>query len=453
MQYFNNNKYWYKKVIQVSFPLVVSSSTTMVMEVTDRIFLANYSLDAIAAATPGGITAFLFICFFMGIADYVNVFIAQYTGAGKDSKVGTALWQSIWFSLFSALVLAGLWFIAVPLFKLGGHAPGVQHLEVVYFRILCAGAGIYVFQTGLSCFFSGRGITRPVMLVNITGAVFNIPLNYVLINGIGPFPELGIAGAGIATAASWVLMALLFIFLVFTPENDRRYNVIKDWHFNKILFIKLMKFGVPGSIQFCMDIFAFTFFIFMVGRVGTAELAATNIVLSINSLGFMPMIGFSIGVSTLVGQALGNNCPEDAAAAAKSTFHIIYLYLLMLIIAFLFTPEWLLGIFKAENSPEYAEIEKTGIILLRFVSCYLFFDAHYMVFTGVLKGAGDTYFIMWTIFLVSILVMILPLYIGVILYGAGLYYAWTCTTLYIFSLFFLSLWRYHTGKWKSMRLI
>ena len=67
----------YRQVLRVSLPLVVSMSSTMVMEFTDRIFLANYSLDAIAAALPAGIAAFFFISFFLGTAQYLNVFIAN----------------------------------------------------------------------------------------------------------------------------------------------------------------------------------------------------------------------------------------------------------------------------------------------------------------------------------------------------------------------------------------
>ena len=74
-------------------------TTTVVMTFTDRVFLANYSLDAIAAALPAGITAFVFIFFFADTAGYCNVFVAQYTGSGALSRVGSALWQAVYFAL------------------------------------------------------------------------------------------------------------------------------------------------------------------------------------------------------------------------------------------------------------------------------------------------------------------------------------------------------------------
>ena len=445
----------YRDVLRISLPLVASMSSTMIMEFTDRIFLANYSLDAIAAALPAGITSFLFISFFMGTAQYLNVFVAQYTGSATLHRVGAVLWQGIYFSVLSGVVMASLYFLAEPLFRFSGHSPEIQTLEVIYFRILCLGSGILIIGTSLSCFFSGRGRTRPVMIINMIGTLFNIPLDYALINGIWIFPEWGIRGAGIATVMSWLLMALVFAFMLFTRKNDRVFKVISHRRFEASLFGRLMRYGIPSAVQFSMDIFAFTFFILMVGRIGKIELAVTNIVLSIDSLAFMPLMGFSLGTSTLVGQALGRNRVDQALAATRATIHIVLFYMFVLLFLFLFLPRPLLELFRPNHmTPEgFTAIREAGIILLRFVAAYLFFDALYMVCIGVLKGAGDTRFIMWTIGLFSVIIMILPIYIGVEIFGAGIYYAWSCATLFVFFLFASSFWRYRQGRWKKVRVI
>jgi MATE family multidrug resistance protein len=445
----------YRQVMRVSLPLVISMSSTMIMEFTDRVFLANYSLDAIAAALPAGITAFLFISFFMGTAQYLNVFVAQYSGSGRPQRIGAVLWQGIYFSVLSGVALAGLSFLAELIFQLGGHPIEVQVLEAVYFKVLCLGSGILIVGTALSCFFSGRGQTRLVMIITMIGTLFNIPLDYALINGIWIFPEWGILGAAIATVMSWSLVTLIFALLVFTKENDRGFKVLTHRALEADLFGRLMRYGIPSAIQFSLDIFAFTFFIFMVGRIGKVQLAATNMVFSINSLAFMPMMGFSLGTSTLVGQALGRNRVNDAVAATKATIHIVLGYIFLLFILFLFLPQPMLELFRPRHlAPEnFAPIIEMGIILLRFVAAYIFFDALYMVFIGVLKGAGDTRFIMCSIGVLSLVIMILPIYIGVEVFGAGLYYAWSCTISFVFCLFVVSFWRYFQGRWKHLRVI
>jgi MATE family multidrug resistance protein len=445
----------YRKVLRISLPLVISMSSTMIMEFTDRVFLANYSLDAIAAALPAGITAFLLISFFLGTAQYLNVFVAQYSGSGRPQRVGAVLWQGIYFSVLSGVALAGLSFLAEPLFRLGGHPIEVQVLEAVYFKVLCRGSGILIVGTALSCFFSGRGQTRLVMIITMIGTLFNIPLDYALINGIWIFPEWGIRGAAIATVMSWSLVTLIFALLVFTRENDRAFKVLTQRTVEADLFGRLLRYGIPSAIQFSLDIFAFTFFIFMVGRIGKIQLAATNMVFSINSLAFMPMMGFSLGTSTLVGQALGRDRVNDAVAVTKATIHIVLGYIFILLILFLFLPQPLLELFRPRHlAPEnFAPIVSIGIILLRFVAAYIFFDALYMVCIGVLKGAGDTRFIMCSIGVLSLAIMILPVYIGVEVFGAGLYYAWSCATAFVFFLFTVSFWRYRQGHWKNVRVI
>ncbi|MBT8366804.1 MAG: MATE family efflux transporter, partial [Deltaproteobacteria bacterium] len=278
---------------------------------------------------------------------------------------------------------------------------------------------------------------------------------YALINGVWIFPEWGIFGAGIATVMSWSLVSVIFAFLVFTNTNDRVFKVLSHRALEINLFGRLMRYGIPSAIQFSLDIFAFTFFIFMVGRLGKLELAATNVVFSINSLAFMPLMGFSLGTSTLVGQALGRNQVPEAVAATRATIHIVLVYISLLFILFLAFPGPLLELFRPQDtaSDSFAAISEIGTLLLRFVSAYIFFDALYMVCIGVLKGAGDTRFIMWSIGILSFVVMILPVYIGVQIFGAGLYYAWSCATLFVFFLFVTSLWRYRQGSWKEVRVI
>jgi len=445
----------YREILSVSLPLVMSMAATTVMEFTDRIFLANYSIDAIAASMPAGIAAFLFLTFFTGIAGYLNVFVAQYTGAGAHRRVGVCIWQGLYFSLAAWIILALIAFFAKPLFILGGHPIEIQRLETVYFKTLCLGGGISVAGAALACFYSGRGHTRPVMTISIIGMLFNVPLDYALINGLWIFPESGILGAGIATVSSWLLMLILYASLIYTRENNQYFSIFSPYGFNRDLFKRLLKFGVPGSMQFCMDIFAFTFFAFMVGRIGRIELAVTNIVMSINSLAFMPAMGFSIGVSTLVGQAMGRDNVTDAVIAARQTLRILLAYIFCLDLVFLLFPGPLLDLFIAadKGTAQYAIMSEKGVILLRIVAFYVFFDAFYMIYTGLLKGAGDTKFIMWSMGVVSFVVMIFPIYIGVAYFGKGLYFSWGCATAFILSLCIFSIWRYRQGKWKAMRII
>jgi MATE family multidrug resistance protein len=445
----------YRDVLAISLPLVASMGSITLMQFTDRIFLANYSVDAISAALPAGIASFTSIAFFMGVANYTNAFVAQYVGARAYARVGASLWQGIYFSLAASCVLASLYFVSGMLFELIGHSPHIQALEITYFNILTLGAGLVVLGSAMASFYTGRGLTWTVMLVNMAGAAVNIPLDYCLINGVGPFPELGIMGAAIATvSASAVIVSILGI-LIFSPGNRERFSTWTSRTLDGELFGRLMRYGLPSGVQFFLEVFGLTFFIQMLGRLGDVELAASNIVLSIETLSFLPMVGFHVGNATLVGQAIGRGRPNQGAYATTSALHIIMAYMILVAAVFVLTPEPLLHLFKAHHytSSQYAPIQDLGVILMRFVAVFCFFDALNLVFSGAIKGAGDTRFIMWTIGALSIGVMIVPIYVAVEVFGAGLYAAWTIATLYICALGLAFMWRYRQGKWKSMKVI
>ena len=445
----------YRQVLAISLPLVASMGSITLMQFTDRIFLANYSVDTIAAALPAGIASFTAIAFFMGVANYTNAFVAQYTGAQAFNRVGAAVWQGIYFSLLSAILLSSLYFIADILFDLIGHSPPIRSLEVTYFKILTLGAGLVVLSSTMASFYTGRGLTWTVMLVHMTGTAINIPLDFCLINGLGPFPELGIVGAGIATVTAYCVIVAFLSILIFSRSNRKKFGTWENRTFDRALFGRLMRYGLPSGIQFFLEIFGITFFIQMLGRLGDLELAASNIVLSIETLSFLPMVGFHIGNATLVGQAIGHGRPEDGVYSTTSALHITMAYMMLVAAIFVLTPEPLLRLFKAnyQNTAQYAKIMDLGVILLRFVAVFCLFDALNLVFSGAIKGAGDTRFIMWTIAALSIGVMIAPAYIAIELLGAGLYTAWTIVTLYICALGIAFMLRYRHGKWKKMRVI
>lgn len=125
------------RILHVSLPLVASLGATTVMEFTDRLFLARYSLDAIAAATPAGILLLLALSIFLGTAGYVSVFVAQYMGQGRSDQVGRIVWQAVYVALAGGAVLAILGTQSDAIFALAGHAEAVRELEAVYFRVLC----------------------------------------------------------------------------------------------------------------------------------------------------------------------------------------------------------------------------------------------------------------------------------------------------------------------------
>lgn len=438
----------------MALPLILSTSSLTLMHVIDRMFLSWYSPDALAASLPAGATSFAFISLFFGTAGYVGTFIAQYDGAGLPRRIGPVLWQSVYFSAASSLLLLLAAFVAAPLFGLFGHPPPVLELEIRYFIILTAFGGGEVFGAALSSFYSGRGKTWVVMWCNLAAVAVNFVLDYGLIFGRLGFPAWGIVGAATATvAASW-LKAALFAVLILLPRNRERFDTWRGRRFDGELMRRLLRFGLPSGAQFMIDVLAFSLFILLVGRLGRAELAATNLAFTVNSLLFMPMLGMHVATSVLVGRYQGMGRTDWAERSTRSAIRLTMLYMLLFSVALVVFPGVFIDPFLPEEAgEEYQRIAALARLLLLFVAGYSVIDAANLIYSAALKGAGDTAFVMRMLLIVASLGLALPSYLVCVVWPSGIYAAWGVLTAYVFALAAAFYLRYRGGAWKSMRVI
>lgn len=234
----------------------------------------------------------------------------------------------------------------------------------------------------------------------------------------------------------------------------KRYSLFKGWRLDKLLFVRLIRFGLPSGVQFFLDTAGFTIFVLLIGRLGTNELAASNIAMNINSLAFMPMLGVGISVSILVGQYLGKKTPHIAERSAYSGFHISLIYITLIVFSFLFAPDiFVLPFASKTNEANFESIREITLILIRFIAVYSVFDMFNIVFASAIKGAGDTRFVMNMIVLLSFTLLVLPSYFTIVVLDAGIYAGWTIASTYIIALGLVFFRRFRGGKWKSMSVI
>lgn len=441
-------EYGYKEMLTIAFPLILSTGSWSIQQFVDRMFLSWHSEEALAAAMPAGILNFSFICLFIGTVSYAGTFVSQYVGAKEDRKVGTVLWHSFYVSIFGALLLLLLSPFSTILFKLIGHSQEIQLLESSYFRILCFGGIGPILSAAFAGFFTGQGRNWPVMWVNISTTAINLVLDYLLIFGIGIFPEMGIAGAAIATVIAGLSSILMYSILIFCHKNEKRFHVFSSLSFSSTFLKRFLKYGVPSGSHFFLEIMGFTTFILILGRIGQMELAATNIAININSLAFMPMLGMGIAVSMCVGKNIGAKEPEKARYAANSAVQVGTLYMTLCSLLYVTIPYFFIAPFDAS-----AETERVTVILLKFVAVYALFDTCSILYSSAVKGAGDTHFVMKITTLLSIFVLVIPTFIAVEFFNSSLYFPWAFCSLFVIILGITFLLRFSSGKWKTMSVI
>ncbi|MFP5259592.1 MAG: MATE family efflux transporter [Acidobacteriota bacterium] len=441
-------------VLRLGLPLLAGMGSITAMHLTDRIFLGWHSQDALAASLPAGATFFLLTSFFLGTAGYAGVLVAQHVGAGLADMVGRVLWQGIHFAVLSFVPLALLALAAGPIFTAMDHPPEVRRLEVIYYRVLMFGAGLMVLEASLAAFFSGRGLTRVVMCVNFGGALLNIPLNYLLIFGKFGLPALGVAGSALATVTAWGTMAAAYALLIFTRKNQRLYGVLSGFRPDAALFARLVRLGMPGGAQVFLDVFAATVFIVLSGRMGRAELTATSIVLAANSPAFLPLIGLSQGLAVIVGQAMGAGRPAEAVRAAGSALRVMAVYIAVMATLFLTLPDQLALIFRPrEADASFADALALCRPLFAWAAVLGVCDVFIHTAFGVLRGAGDTHYLMLAAAGVSLLALVVPAVAAVTLGGVGVVGLWGVFALYAAALAVVLWLRYRGGTWQTLRLV
>ena len=445
----------YRELILIAWPLVLSSGTQSLQHVVDRILLNWFSQDAMAASLPAGILFWSVLSLPFGTLMYVNAFVAQYEGAGRQDRVLAAIWQGVYFALITGFLLMLLAPFSWDLFRWIGHGDSLAVLEAEYFFWLMLGMPAALLSAVLSTFYSGRGQTNVVLWVNGSGVLVNIVLDVILIFGWGQIPALGMAGAAMATSVASVYATIVYAVLLSLPRVSAAYGTWKNWKFDLDLSSRLLKFGFPSGLQMFLDVAGFTVFMFVIGWIGTRELAASNLAFNLNTLAFIPVHGIGIAVSTLVGQRIGEGKPDIAEKSVWRGFTLAGGYMLFCGLVYIGLPDLLIAPYgiKAKDPAEFAATRDLVIVLLRFVAFYSFCDAMAIIFGAAIRAAGDTRFSLMVTVGCSALLLVLPTFLTWKFYGPDLYLCWIFCCIYVIGMGVCYWARFRQGKWKQMSVI
>ncbi|HEV3144592.1 MAG TPA: MATE family efflux transporter [Gemmataceae bacterium] len=437
---------------RVALPLVLSNAFWTLQITAGRVMLSRQNSETVGAAMSAGVLYWAMFALLHQTASYAATFVAQYLGAGRPHRVGPAIWQAIHFSLVTGMLFLLLLPFAPQLFSLSGHSAVMQELEVRYFRAISFATLPLLLIASVNSFFAGRGKTWPVLWMNVVGMVVEISVGYVLIYGYGSIPALGITGAGWATVtASWV-SAIFGLVLLLRRQYRKEFATLSGWRPERALFLRLLRFGLPNGLQFSLDAWAFTIFLLLIGRMGDAELTATSMAFTINSLALVPMLGLAQGVAVLVGQRLGMNRPDIASRSAYRGVFWCLVYTLAMAAIYAFAPELLMNCFRDRDATKWEAVAAIVPLLLRFVALYCLFESMSLILSSALRGAGDTLFVSIVTLLMAWLLMVVPS-IWAWKTGKSMYWSWSFATGYLIVLSFIFWARFWQGRWRTMRVI
>lgn len=439
-------------LLQIALPLIISTGFFSLQLFIDRTLLFAYSSDSAAAAMSAGTAFWTMICFPTGLIGYVYVFVAQYYGAKREERIGVAVWQAFWLTLCITPFFVIGWWLMPKLFIFSEHPENIIGLETSYFRWMIWAAPSTVLTAAMAGFFSGLGKTTVVMATDILCTLINVVLSIVLVFGIGPFPEMGIDGAALATViSSWVHIPILGIAM-FRPKNLSQYGLL-SWGWDRELFWRMIRYGWPAGVQMLSEAGAFFIIMLKVGKLGELPAAATTLALGVNILAFVPMMGLSQALGVLVGQHLTEGKVELAVRTVRTCLLISAIYTTGFALVYWFFPDQVLAIYSMTAKVEqFAMIEPLVKPLLVFIAIYCILDGFQIVFVGAIKGAGDTFYVLMGTMLTSAAAIAFGI-IGGQIWGESLNWWWIVITLWVIAMMIAFGIRYWLGYWKKMRVI
>jgi MATE family multidrug resistance protein len=443
-----------REMISISLPMVVALACDTLMIFTDRVFLSRLGSEIMNAALGGGLTCFMMATLFTGLVGYSTALVAQYLGAGKKEFCSKVLTQSIFIIVagYPVIILARP--LAYMMFELMEIAPQQLAPQKIYFDIMIFGTVIGLLRTAFSSFFSGIGQTRVVMVAACVSMVTNIVLNYILIYGKLGFPAMGITGAAYGTIIGGCVGLCILVTTYLKKKNRCEFAIGRSMRFAGDVFYKLVRYGYPAGLEMFLNVFAFNFLIMIFQSHSPITATAASIMFNWDMVSFVPLIGIEIGVTSLVGRAMGSGKPELADLSVISGLKLGLIYSAIILILFVGLPHFLVGLFKPVTGDLdlFTEAFPLAVFMIRTASFYVMANAVIIVFIGALRGAGDT---IWSMGLTVGLHLIMATsgFLMLRVLGSSPEDAWIVLTIVFILASFAVYARYRSEKWKNIKMI
>jgi MATE family multidrug resistance protein len=449
-----------RAILALALPLFLNSSIQAILNLTDTWFIGRISSTAVAAIAAVHWLILGFLLLFGGVAMAVQPFAAQAHGAGRFRRAGAATWSGVWASLLVFPAFIVLAFAGPAVLPRLGLEPEIVALATEYWRPRMAGGVLALLLWAPMSFFYGTGQVRTAVFINAAVAIANAVLNELLMFRLG----MGIAGAAWATNLALAMGFAIAVF-IFTrlPHGRQQYGAHLLWRPRRGLIVPMFTVGLPIGAMIAFDLLGLAVFQLMMTRLGVVEAAATQIVMMLTSLSYMPAVGLGMAGTTLVGQAVGAGNPAWARKLGNRVILMAVVHMGGVGLALALGGPWLASLFVSAGDPDAAAVVSLTATLLWIAACYQLFDGLQLGAGFCLRGAGDTRFpavmlliLSWTVFLPLTHVLTFETGSGPLAslpgFGMGAVGGWWAAVVYIVLLGIALAARWSSRRWMAMRL-
>ncbi len=429
-----------RRIFQLALPIIGGMLSQNVLNLVDTAMVGTLGDAALAAVNLGGFANWLTMAFITGLATGVQAMAARRLGEDRSSEMAIPLNGGLVQAVVLGVPLSALAFWAAPaLFPYLNDDPAVLEHGIPYLRIRLVAMTAVAMNFAFRGYYNGVNLSRLYMGTLVVMHISNLLLNWLLIFGNLGLPEMGTQGAAAASAISAVLGTMVYFMLALRHALPAGFlRGVPSWD----TFRTMLKLAVPSGIQQVFFAAGMTAFSVIVGMIGTAELAATGVIINLMLVAILPAIGFGLAATSLVGQALGRKDEDDAKRWGWDVARVAAVTVAVFTLPAVLFPEPVLHVFLRE--PDTLALALRPFQVLAAV---IWFDAIGLVLLNAHFGAGDSRTVMVVSIVMQWLLFLPAAYVVGPVLGGGLLAIWSAQAVYrcLQTLVFAASWR--RGRW------
>ena len=446
----------YQDVIRIAWPSFVELLLTQLASMVDLMMVGsiggktNPSMGAQALSAVGLTTQpkFLLMAAFIAMNTGVTALVARYKGTGDKEQANLVVRQGLLFTFIATTFLSilGIIFAKPMVLFMGSTEEIVTEWGTQYLQIQMAGFLTMALTSTITASLRAVGDSRTCMIYNLIANGVNVIFNWLLIYGNLGFPEMGVAGASLATVIGQLVAFIIALSVLLRGNGFLKLEVKLGFYPHKLTLQNMRNIGLPAMIEQLLMRTGIIIFTRTVASLGTTAYATHQICMNIVSLSFMTGQAFAVSATTLVGQSLGRRRPDMAEAYCSKARTTGLISALVFMVVFAVFGREIVSLYNSDPS-----IIETGAKIMLFVAFLQPFQTSQFIIAGGLRGAGDTKATALITFL-TVLLLRPGLAILLVNAGLGLYGAWIAFVSDQLTRSFLVLTRYNSGKWKLIKL-
>ena len=412
-----------RRVWSIALPIMGGMMSQNVLNLVDIAMVGRLGDKALAATGIGGFSNYLAISFIIGLSAGVQALAARRLGEERHTETAVPLNGGLMLAVLIGLPLCALLYMAIPAtYSYLSDDPAVVAQGVPYLQARILSMVAVGMNFSFRGYWSAIHMTGVYLRTLLIMHACNIFLNWVLIFGNLGAPELGVFGAGLATTISLYIGTGIYFFFAYRNARDKGF--LHRIPSRNTLW-QQFRLSLPASLQQVFFSAGLVALMWIVSQIGTAEIAAVNVLMTFHITAILPAFGLALAATTLVGNALGRGDADDAALWGWNAAAISLVYGLSLSLLLIPFAEPLLGLFL--KNPETRQLAYLPMILWALV---IGIDTAGMVLMNALIGAGDTRRSMW-ISVISQWLFFLPFaYLAGPVLGYGLLGIWAVNSIY-----------------------